>query len=131
MYHSIIKPYGYYSMAFFDTADLIDAVRHEFGIDDESGLCAKILPRPSRCVIFDLGEIWSQLENCFTISLVRRHCGVRGEIWSQFYNLCSIKFDNIMLGGNSVRTMVETKKRAVLAQDHISNEIWRNFRRPK
>uniref|UniRef100_A0A0M3IGQ2 Movement protein n=1 Tax=Ascaris lumbricoides TaxID=6252 RepID=A0A0M3IGQ2_ASCLU len=34
-------------MAFFDTADLIDAVRHEFGIDDESGLCAKILPRPS------------------------------------------------------------------------------------
>ncbi|VDM39025.1 unnamed protein product [Toxocara canis] len=35
-------------MAFLSAADLIDAVRHEFGVDDESGLCAKILSRPRR-----------------------------------------------------------------------------------
>lgn len=35
-------------MAFFNDDDLIEEIRHEFGIEDETGLCMRILPKPER-----------------------------------------------------------------------------------
>lgn len=41
-------------MAYFDDTELIDLIRHGFALDDDTGLCTKILDRSSRQFTFDL-----------------------------------------------------------------------------
>ncbi|KAI1708615.1 SAPK-interacting protein 1 (Sin1), middle CRIM domain-containing protein [Ditylenchus destructor] len=35
-------------MAYFDCDELADCIRHEFHIEDDSGICSKVLPKPCR-----------------------------------------------------------------------------------